>query len=1180
MKNELLRRTILAAAFLVVCSAMFTSSYAEAGTIIIPAWAFDRGNVKIDADPSGFADAGPVVIGGARKPWGWTLEYDVNFPVDGKYYLYVKYASTEARPVEVFFDTRDTGNKFCNGMTLSKGSPGKPGPATARSSSGRWELLRNRFGGPDPLSPKRNGDAKAGKHTIILASRRALPNIIALRIESPKEFPADWTPPKYKARDIDSIPAKFRGLLKNPSDMSVEDMRKAVKLAARPRPKAKLNIPACTFDRGNVVIYASPDKYANAGPIIGSADGSTGRTTVEYDIDFPVAGDYTLHLRYASPQARPLEVFLDGKYAGGTCNGVTFLSPPRVRPVVTTGESWEAVWCTDDLVTMPAPKGKHTLKLTRDGAFPNLSALRLDSSEGFEKGFKQPDRQIRHLAKVPVKDQSVFLPPDGVNIGALKLAIEDTIGFYGAKYPGGQDYLKRLAALAAKPRTITMALAGKGFKGARIWSGEENLPAEEPSKTDKALKTIRSDALLAHPLLKFDKLLFIKRHPYNGHIYEDQHNSKMGGSLCMLSPVRSNGKVTSLVPQLDGGLFGRFDLSYDATKVVFCYKKNPPKIDPKNKKSKHNAHNPFRIYEIRLDPKTGVTVSGSLRQLTFDGADEVAAIKKHFDIHANGGGRGVVGQGFHDTDPVYLPNGNIAFMSARSQRNVFCFGTTVSSLHVMDGDGKNIRCISQGPLTEMGPSVMGDGRIVYTRWEYLDKGLGNGQALWSVRPDGSGVDHVYKNSTMRPSGMIHPRSIPNSRRIVTVANPHCGRQGGAVILIDNRTTRRTTEAMTSITPELAYPCMYHSIWHMGYFLTPYPFSEKFFLVSHVPGARYKKDKSRYGIYALDAWGNRAMLYGDPEISCFQPMPLRPRSKPVNVAPVELAKVGKKLDKTCTMFVQDVYDGMTGIEKGRVKYIRVMGVLPWPWDQRGIFRIGMAGAVHRKKVYGVVKVHEDGSAHFKVPAMQNILFQALDENYMQLQHMPTFINMRPGEKRSCVGCHEHRKQAPRATRKRPMATAHPIQSIMPQPGTKGPYMVHYATDIQATLDKHCIKCHSGDKPKGRLVLTGEPTNDWCKSYEQIVGKGLVSVRNCGFGRSQYVPQPPLSYGSHLSRMVAKMQKDPCKGKLSRQEFIRMVTWMDANAPFYGTYRGKREIKYKDDPNFRPPPLYGKMAMSEK
>jgi hypothetical protein len=249
---------------------------------------------------------------------------------------------------------------------------------------------------------------------------------------------------------------------------------------------------------------------------------------------------------------------------------------------------------------------------------------------------------------------------------------------------------------------------------------------------------------------------------------------------------------------------------------------------------------------------------------------------------------------------------------------------------------------------------------------------------------------------------------------------------------------------------------------------------------------------------------------------------------------------------------------------------VMGVLPWPWGENGIFRIGWAQAVHRKKIYGVAKVHEDGSASFTVPAEQNLLFQALDENYMQLQHMPTFINVRPGEKRSCIGCHEHRRQAPTATGARPMALAHPVQNLTPQPGDSGPRTVHYATDVQTTFDKRCISCHGGEKLEGGLDLTGEPTKDWCRSYESIFKKGLVAVRSSGYGRSQYVPQAPLHYGSHLSKLTARLKQAPCKGDLTKEEFIRIVTWMDANAPFFGTYQGTRDIKHKDEPDFRPAP----------
>ena len=33
----------------------------------------------------------------------------------------------------------------------------------------------------------------------------------------------------------------------------------------------------------------------------------------------------------------------------------------------------------------------------------------------------------------------------------------------------------------------------------------------------------------------------------------------------------------------------------------------------------------------------------------------------------------------------------------------------------------------------------------------------------------------------------------------------------------------------------------------------------------------------------------------------------------------------------------------------------------------------------------------------------------------------------------------------------------------------------------------------------------------------------------------------------------------------------VTWIDANAPYYGIYGGKKNLKRKGTPDFRPPPL---------
>ena len=337
---------VIVLACVAVCNVVFSPHRAEAGTLVIPAWSFARGNGRIYADPDKYADAGPVVGSGEekeRQPWGWSLEYDIDIPVTGTYRLHIQYASAEARPIEVYYDARNV-SKCCTAVSLD--TSGKP---TWKSSGARWEMLRTRFGGPDSLSETRHGKAEAGKHTLILTSRRPLPHLVSLRLETSESFPADWKPPQFKVRDLDSIPAKYRGGFTNRSDVDVAALRRPVKDAPGPQVAGSLTIPAWAFDRGNVRIYASLDEYANAGPLVGSEPGQTGQSMVEYDIDFPVAGQYTLTTKYASVEARPIEVFLDGKSLGWCCNGVAFNSAPFELPIVTSGDSWEVGDERDDV---------------------------------------------------------------------------------------------------------------------------------------------------------------------------------------------------------------------------------------------------------------------------------------------------------------------------------------------------------------------------------------------------------------------------------------------------------------------------------------------------------------------------------------------------------------------------------------------------------------------------------------------------------------------------------------------------------------------------------------------------------------------------------------------------------------------------------------------------------------
>jgi len=924
---------------------------------------------------------------------------------------------------------------------------------------------------------------------------------------------------------------------------------------AHAKPAGSFEISAWTFDRGNAGVFENPDIYADyrdKHPDLVVGDGGRLPWAVEYDIDFPVDATYTLHIRYASPEPRPMDVWLDGRRVGECCGRVTGNSPPYLdrhprhdRPRHTRnfhGLEWE------EALKLTVAKGKRTLRFTRQGPPPRLSTLRLESPAAFPKGWKPAKREVE-LSRIPPVYRRVFLPLGSVNVATLRLAIEDMIATFGPRYPKGPEYLKQLTKLEEKQRAA------------------EGSAPEQKQTIEDALKSLQREAMLAHPALKFDRLLFVTQRfrgvsIYTGHLAKGDP----GGNLCVLSPVSPRGKVTRLVPELDGGVFGRFDLSFDATKVVFCHAEEGKQ---------------FRIYEIDLDPSTGLRAGGnSLRQVTFGGDDEAQTVRRYSGSVCAGG--------YDDIDPCYLPNGKIMFASTRCQRSVLCFPATVTTLHVMDADGKNIRCISSGQVNELSPCLMDDGRVIYTRWEYIDKGFGNVQSLWSVRPDGSGSDHVYKNTVVRPAAMIHARSIPGSARIVTVGVGHHGGWAGPVVLVDTRLDRRNPGGMTNLTPEISYPGLFPMKSKGGFFREPYPFSEKFFLVSHnsTPGTK----SARYGIYALDAWGNRAELYRDPNLSCYQPTPLRPRPRPTSVTPVAdtAAKDApeKKQQRLATMFMLDVYQGMTGIERGRVKYVRVMEAMNLSWHdtwragkqgdgaglQASVVSYGADVAI--KKVHGIATVRDDGSAYFTVPAEKNVFFQALDENYMELQRMRTFLNLMPGEKRSCIGCHELRSKAPDMSHGLPQAMTLPVEALRPQPGDPGPRAVHYPLDVQPILDKHCIGCHGGKQPKGDLLLTAEPTEKFNRSYENLFKKHLVSYLAGGFGSANVPAEPPLTFGSHQSRLVERIREAPCKANLTREEFIRIVTWIDANAPYYGTHRGKKNLKWKDEPDFRPLPLAGR------
>ena len=712
----------------------------------------------------------------------------------------------------------------------------------------------------------------------------------------------------------------------------------------------------------------------------------------------------------------------------------------------------------------------------------------------------------------------------------------------------------------------------------------------------REVQQIRYDALIkGNPLMDFEKLLFVKRFKYqSNHYYTDFINgcSKFGGNLCVLD--LKSGDVIDLIPEMKEGIFGRFDLHFNADRIVFAWKAE--------------REEGFRIYEVPIDPKTGKR-TGNVRQVLAAPHNEKDIQKKY---------RVGYHHGTDDMNPVYLPDGGIVFISSRCQYGILCDGPDIfctTLLYRIDADGNNLQKLTNSAVSEATPTILNDGRIMYTRWEYLDKGSVTNKCLWAVRPDGTGQAEIYGSDIAYPASFHQGRAIPGTNtKFVFLGVPHYPQNGvGTVIRIDMTKNIRTREPMTYITPDVDVRGQ-GGFWHdregkwgpHRLFKEPFPLSEEFFLVSMNVEKNWKHPTA-WDICLLSESGDTAVIHSDPEIGVFQPIPLKKRKMPAILKGALNPELAKKGLAVCV--VTDIYHGMEDTPRGSIKYIRINEQVPRPWASRRRWggdtsdqqHVTITGATHLglKIQVGVVPVEKDGSAHFYVPADKNVFFQALDENYMEVQRERTCVNYRPGESRSCMGCHETPNEIVSARQKVVTALKRKPSSPGPQPGEKsGSKPLYYPIDVQPVLDKHCIKCHSpkdGKKPKADLDLSGTMTTLFSVSYENLLKRRryglfpMIRENHPKAGNTHYLPARSL--GSHASLLIAMHSKGKVKLKdpklaedakklakvhekvnLPPEDMVRLSTWVDSNGQYYGSYYGRRNLKYKDHPNFRPIPTF--------
>jgi cytochrome c553 len=704
------------------------------------------------------------------------------------------------------------------------------------------------------------------------------------------------------------------------------------------------------------------------------------------------------------------------------------------------------------------------------------------------------------------------------------------------------------------------------------------------------LPFFQSTQTLANPLdeLGFDKVLYIK-HPayFSSHFYSffvDGMDEGKGRSCFH----KDNGiyyidlKSRSETPVImasdkrlpgDKGIFGRYDLSYDATKIVFDYRAT--------------VNTGFRIYEIDI---TGE----NLRQLTFDPPWEKDVIKKYGHIREESR---TYNKHIDDMHPCYSPDGKIIFTSTRVMYETFCNASGVLStanLHRLDPTYNtpseleaSIEQISINGVSEFAPSVLNDGRIIFTRWEYLDKSSVSIKTLWSIYPDGSKGEEVFGLNHNLPSTFYKARAVPGIDHYVFCDGvPHYPQGGvGTVLRIDTRKDIRTKEPMELFTPvfmdnyEAGWIYKKGDLWVQAengvgckLYDDPYPLNEKQVLVA----CKYNESdlwdhSSAYGIYLIDEDGYHEEILNPKHTSCWVPYPLKPRPVPPKLS--EVVDQNLKDQNRALVILTDVNRGLKGVPKGTVKYIRVNEQIPRPWGSNTrLWGYNYSPTNPQKDAHmwirlqrGVAKVEDDGSAQFYVPADRSLFFEALDSNYMSVQRERTWVNFRPGEIRSCIGCHERTGESPRQNHM-PLALSLPPQELGPQPGEESGFrLIHYESDVQPIWDKHCIECHGSKKPAGNLNLTDQPRRDLNASYKNLKKREAKNGKYCiGDYVREDDPNPyndgeyreAYSFGAHTSWLVDMLKEGHQSVKLSKEEMIKIYTWMDNNIQYYGHYYGGR------------------------
>jgi formylglycine-generating enzyme required for sulfatase activity len=638
-------------------------------------------------------------------------------------------------------------------------------------------------------------------------------------------------------------------------------------------------------------------------------------------------------------------------------------------------------------------------------------------------------------------------------------------------------------------------------------------------------------ALLSNPLLEFDQIILLTRdlgksarHAMSGGLGIAPANfnnnaviphpmKNWNSHIAVLSNLRGKKKTRALY-ESNGVVVNDLNLHFNGDELLF---------------SSIGTHQRWHVFSLNLK-------STGLEQLTPTDITD-------FDCF----------------DATYLPDGNLVFCSTATFLGLPCINgrPRMCGLYHLNTQSQKIRQLTFDQDSNWEPVVMNDGKVLYQRWEYSGLPHSNSRILFTMNPDGSSQLSFYGSNSYFPTAFFGARPIPgNTSSIVGVASGHHSvSRSGRLMVIDPTKGRHEADGVVAEIPHrgrkvepIIRDRLPDGVWPQ--FMNPYPLSEKYFLVS-----MKEHPNALWGLYLVDTFNNMTLLYQSEGEAVIEALPLQDRPTPP-IIPERIVPDSK----TATVFLQDVYHGpgLDGVTKGEVKKLRIGSYFFSPYGQGGLLgTIGMDGPWDIMRVLGTVPVEEDGSALFTIPANTPVFVQPLDGEGKALQQMRSWFTAMPGERVSCIGCHENRNEV--ALPKMTLAARKMPAAIEEWYGPARNFSFRH--EVQPVLDRYCAGCHNdtqSDLPylKGDKMITdwdtqisGKANPAYGGHFSQAYAELHRYVRRPGIESDMHI-LAPMDVHADQTELIQMLKKGHHNVKLDKESLEKLYCWIDFNAPYHG------------------------------